>query len=205
MCALGRASLPSGNLGTKAAGITEDTMPHASASMREVRLEGREKLCGICTTPSDCSLDAPLRKRRGNVIVGRSARQARGPRCKPTWGRTVPYYSSIADCVDDGSHFTRLESIALSSRSTPSGITQRRIKPVNISLNLLATSLVYDLAPHRTANIGQPVASRSQVAPDTVDAFTEDNLYPFGSLAQNYDVQGLSTFGYMYLNLPCVH
>ncbi|OGA53256.1 MAG: hypothetical protein A3F74_09345 [Betaproteobacteria bacterium RIFCSPLOWO2_12_FULL_62_58] len=72
-------------------------------------------------------------------------------------------------------------------------------------MNLLATSLVYDLAPHRTANIGQPVASRSQVAPDTVDAFTEDNLYPFRSLAQNYDVQGLSTFGYMYLNLPCVH
>ena len=90
-------------------------------------------------------------------------------------------------------------------QSTPSGFTQGRIKPVDISLNLLATSLVYNLAPHHAANVGEPVASRSQVAPDAVDAFTEDNLYPFGSLAQNYDVQGLSTFGYTYLDFLVIH
>lgn len=82
---------------------------------------------------------------------------------------------------------------------------QGRIKPFDIGLNLLATSLVYNLAPHRTAGVGQPVASRRQVAPDIVDAFTEDNLYPFGSLAQNYEVQGLSTFGYPYLDFLVIH
>lgn len=91
------------------------------------------------------------------------------------------------------------------SQSTPTGFTQDRIKPIDISLNLRATSLVYDLAPHHTASVGEPIASRGQVAPDTVDAFADDNLYPFGSLAQNYEVHGLSSFGYTHLDLLVVH
>src|SRR5882762_3185860 len=84
------------------------------------------------------------------------------------------------------------------------GFTQRRIKPVDIRLNLLATPLVDDLAPHDLADIGHAVASRRQLAFDVVDAFAEHHVDPFRPLVQNHDFYGLPAFG-AHLDLLVVH
>src|SRR5437879_4222410 len=84
------------------------------------------------------------------------------------------------------------------------GFTQRRIKPVDIRLNLLATPLVDDLAPHDLADIGHAVASRGQLALDVVDAFAEDHVDPLGALVQDHDLDGLSAFG-AYLDFLVAH
>src|SRR6266480_4534802 len=76
-----------------------------------------------------------------------------------------------------------------------SGLAQRRIEPVDIRLNLLATSLIDDLAPHDLADVGHCVASRSQLALDAVDAFAEHYVDPFCALVQDHDLDGLSAFG----------
>src|SRR6267378_7056646 len=86
----------------------------------------------------------------------------------------------------------------------PSWIAQRRIKPVDIRLNLLATSLVDDLAPHDLADVGHAVASRRQLALDVVDAFAEHHVDPLGPLVQDHDFDGLPAFG-AHLDLLVVH
>src|SRR6267378_6755455 len=84
------------------------------------------------------------------------------------------------------------------------GFTQRRIKPVDIRLNLLATPLVDDLAPHYLADIGHAVASRRQLALDVVDAFAEHYVDPFRPLVQDHDLDGLPVFG-AHLDFFIVH
>src|SRR5437879_7997264 len=54
-----------------------------------------------------------------------------------------------------------------------SGLAQRRIEPVDIRLDLLAASLVDDLAPHHLADIGHCVAGRGQLALHAVDRSEE--------------------------------
>src|SRR6267378_2013496 len=76
-----------------------------------------------------------------------------------------------------------------------SWFAQRGIKPVDIRLNLLSTSLVDDLAPHDLADIGHAVASRRQLALDVVDALAEHHVDPFRPLVQNHDLYGLPAFG----------
>src|SRR2546426_1859359 len=56
-----------------------------------------------------------------------------------------------------------------------SGLAQRRIEPVDIRLDLLAASLVDDLAPHHLADIGHCVAGRGQLALHAVDALAEQD------------------------------
>src|SRR6267143_562149 len=84
------------------------------------------------------------------------------------------------------------------------GFTQRRIEPVDIRLNLLATPLVDDLAPHDLADIGHAVASRGQLALDVVDAFAEHHVDPFRPLVQDHDFDGWTAFG-AHLDLLVVH
>lgn len=86
-----------------------------------------------------------------------------------------------------------------------SGFAHDWIEPIDVGLNLVATAFVYDLAPHHAADVGEPGAGRSQFAPDTVHALTEDNLYPLGSLAQNHHLQGLAAFGHTNSNFFIVH
>src|SRR5438309_1341971 len=85
-----------------------------------------------------------------------------------------------------------------------SGLAQRRIEPVDIRLNLLATSLVDDLAPHHLADIGHAVAGRRQLALDVVDALAEHHVDPFRPLVQDHDFYGLPAFG-AHLDLLVVH
>jgi hypothetical protein len=92
-----------------------------------------------------------------------------------------------------------------SSHSSPIRIAHGRIEPIDIRLNLRATSLVHNLASHRAANVGEPIAGRRQFTPDAMHAFTEDHLYHLGSLVQNHEVQALPALGYTYLDFLVVH
>src|SRR2546427_9389167 len=85
-----------------------------------------------------------------------------------------------------------------------SGLAQRRIEPVDIRLNLLAASLVDDLAPHDLADIGHCAAGRGQLALDAVDALAEHHVDPFRPLVQDHDLDGLSAFG-AYLDFLVAH
>src|SRR2546428_3399220 len=85
-----------------------------------------------------------------------------------------------------------------------SGLAQRRIEPVDIRLNLLAASLVDDLAPHDLADIGHCVAGRGQLALHAVDALAEHHVDPFRPLVQDHDLDGLSAFG-AYLDFLVAH
>src|SRR6267143_7267640 len=85
-----------------------------------------------------------------------------------------------------------------------SGLAQRRIEPVDIRLNLLAASLVDDLAPHDLADIGHCAAGRGQLALDAVDALAEHYVDPFRPLVQDHDLDGLAAFG-AYLDFFIVH
>jgi hypothetical protein len=90
-------------------------------------------------------------------------------------------------------------------RSPAVALPHVRIEPVDITLNLFATTLVYDLAAHYAPGVGQPGARRSQRAPDTVHSFAENNLNPVSSLAQNHDIHGLAGIGYANLDLLVIH
>src|SRR6267143_3963746 len=85
-----------------------------------------------------------------------------------------------------------------------SGLAQRRIEPVDIGLNLLATALVDNFPSHHLADVGHAVAGRNKLALDVVDAFTEDHFDPLGPLVQDHDFDGLTAFG-ADLDLLVVH
>ena len=92
--------------------------------------------------------------------------------------------------------------------STPPGLSQGGVCLVNICLYLLPVSLVYDFPTHDAPGIGQAVACGNQITLDAVHAFTHDNLYRAGTLAENHYVNSLpvlhSHFYFLGIHSPQV-
>src|SRR5256885_13118915 len=84
------------------------------------------------------------------------------------------------------------------------GFTQRRIEPVDVRLDLLATALVDNFPSHHLADVGHAIAGRNQLALHVVDAFAEDYVDPLGALVQDHDLDGLSALG-AYLDFLVAH
>src|SRR5436309_2394185 len=89
--------------------------------------------------------------------------------------------------------------------STPPEFPPHGVGLVNIRLNLLATSLVHDLAPSDVSDVGLAASRRRQLAFDVVDSFADDHLDVTRPLVKNDDVDRLTAFGYAYLDLFSVH
>jgi hypothetical protein len=86
-------------------------------------------------------------------------------------------------------------------RSAALGFAQDRIQAIDIGLNLFAASLVHDLPPHHSPGVCEPVSGRLEITLDVVDPFTDHDLYVFGSLAENHDLERLLTFGHAHRDL----
>src|SRR3954454_24535826 len=74
-----------------------------------------------------------------------------------------------------------------------------------ISLHVLTTALVDDLASHRIADIGRRIAIGCQLAPDAVHAFTEDHLDPVDALVEHHHVERLTAAGCTHRDFFIVH
>ena len=70
---------------------------------------------------------------------------------------------------------------------------------------MLATSFIYDFAPHCIPDISRTVARRRQPASHAVNALTENNFYRFNAFAQDDDLEGLSRCGDANLDFLVVH
>ncbi len=68
-----------------------------------------------------------------------------------------------------------------------------RIQAIQIGLNLLWRSLVYDLPAHRRSRIGASVRRRRERALHAVNALTEDDFYPIDALMKYDNLQCFAT------------
>ena len=90
-------------------------------------------------------------------------------------------------------------------RSASPDISQCRIDPVDIRLDLRPAALINDLSPAYGSNVGQLVSSWAQRASDAMDAFTENHLDAFSALVENDHVHRLSAFGDAHGDFFVVH
>src|SRR5439155_16408822 len=72
-------------------------------------------------------------------------------------------------------------------------------------LNLLAASLVHDLASSDVSDVGLAASRRRQLALDVVDPFADHHLDVARSLVENDNVDRLTAFRDAHLDLFSVH
>ena len=84
-------------------------------------------------------------------------------------------------------------------------MAQRRIEPVDVSLNVGATAFVDDFTAHDAPGIGERVAGRRQRATDAVNAFAEHDFDSLDAFVQDYELESLARVGDAHGDFFIVH